>query len=176
MVSPNGVVPLRGARSLRVVYDTFTYALELPDGETVSLAGYRRGPGCPISVEIEVEGAWAEWSEESPTDEERGDPNADPPVPGTLTGHRYIAKLMRAERLLRRNLLCAVLPGLSPEMADVLAADAGPWEDILVELGWWSRSTEQAAEGEVLAGGQTESPTGAPASPASASPTPAETP
>jgi len=162
MASPNGVTTL-GARRLRVTYDTITYTVETPDGETVALAGYKRGTGCPISVEIEIEGAWAEWSEDSPSAEQRE----------TATPHRYMAAMMRAERLLRRNLLCAALPGLEQAAADVLAADGGPWEGILAELGWWQQ-TEATAEGEAEAGAVTAS-TGEPASPASSPSTRART-
>lgn len=163
MPGPNGVALIGGARRLRVTYETKTYQIETPDGETVALAGYVRGAGCPISVEIEVEGAWAEWSEDSPTNDDHA----------SLTAHRYLAKTNRAERLLRRNLLCAVIPGLATEAADVLAADAGPWEAVLVELGWW-QPAEQPSEGEAAAGDSSPS-TGSPASPDS-SPAMATTP
>lgn len=159
MAGPNGAALLGASRRLRVTYETKTYAVELSEDETVTLAGYVRGAGCPISVEIEVEGAWAEWSEDSPTDEERA----------TLTPHRYVAKTMRAERLLRRNLLVACIPGMAQETADVLAADSGPWESILVELGWWQKS-EPASEGEATAG-DSSLPTGSPASVESSPPT-----
>lgn len=162
MASPNGVTAL-GARRLRVTYDTITYTVETPDGETVTLAGYTRGSGCPISVEIDVEGAWAEWSEDTASEDDRA----------TLTSHRYLAKTMRAERMLRRNLLCAVVPGLAQAAADVLSNDGGPWEDVLTELGWWQK-TEPAPAGEAVAGDSTP-PTGEPDSPASSPVIPART-
>lgn len=160
MSDQNGTALLPLARRpLRVVSETITYPIETDDGETVTLAGYRRGPGCPITIEIEVEGAWAEWSEDSPTDEDRA----------ALTSHRYLAKTMRAERLLRRNLLCAVIPGLDQRVADVVAADGGPWEGILAELGWWQKAGD-SAEGEAGAG-DSSPPIGSPASPDSSAPT-----
>jgi hypothetical protein len=160
MPTNGGVQPLGGARRLTLRYDTLSYALETPDGETVTLAGYRRGAGCPISVEIEVESAWAEWSEDSPSGQQQAE----------LTTHRYLAATMRAERLLRRNLLLAVLPGLEQKAADMLAVDQGPWESILVELGWWQPAEEARPAGEAAAGGPGPS-TGSPASPDSSAPT-----
>jgi hypothetical protein len=154
MASPNGVTLLGASRRLRVTYDTITYTVETPDGETVSLAGYKRGAGCPISVEIEVEGAWAEWSEDTPTDTDRT----------ALTPHRYLAKTMRAERMLRRNLLLAAVPGLDHAAADVLSNDGGAWEPILIELGWWTTTTEASTEGEAVAADPSPS-TGSAASP-----------
>lgn len=159
MAGPNGTAWPGAPRVLRITYDTKTYALETPDGETTTLAGYKKGTGCPISVEIETEAAWATWSEDSPTDEDRA----------TLTTHRYLAKTMRAERMLRRDLLCAVIPGLQREAADVLAGDAGPWETILSELGWWA-TTEADDTGEAAAG-DSSLPTGSEESPASSPPT-----
>lgn len=166
MAGPNGVALLGAGRRLRVSYETITYTVETPDGETVSLAGYVKGAGCPIGVEIDVEGAWAEWSEDVPTDEDRA----------ALTSRRYFAKMMRAERMLRRNLLCAVIPGLSKETAELLAVDDGPWEGILAELGWWQKTEqpEETAEGEAAAGEPTPS-TGDTDSPASSPPTRART-
>jgi hypothetical protein len=158
MTSPNGHAVL-GPRRLRVTYDTLTYTVAAPDGETAALAGYRRGAGCPISVEIEVEGAYAEYSEDRPSDEDQA----------SMTTERYVAIAMRAARLLRRNLLCAVLPGLDRQVADVLAADGGPWESILVELDWWD-APGATTKGEVHAGVQSPS-TGSPASPDSSAPT-----
>jgi hypothetical protein len=156
MASPNGTA---ASRRLRVTYDTLTYTVELGSGETVALAGYRRGTASPISVEIEVEGAWAEWSEETPSDDERA----------ALTEHRYLAKRLRADRLLRQNLLCAVLVDeqgkpLSKEIAAVLASDAGPWESVLVDLGWWTVIREATTTGEANAGEPALS-TGSPALP-----------
>lgn len=160
MASPNGIAMLGAPRRLRVTHDTLTYTVETPDGETVSLAGYKRGPGCPISVEIEVEGAWAEWSEDTPTADERS----------SLTPHRYLAKTMRAERMLRRNLLLAALPGLDQTVADVLSNDGGPWESILVDLGWWQPTEATPDEGEAQAADPSPS-TGSAASPDSSAPT-----
>lgn len=165
MSSPNGVA-LLGARRLRVAYETKTYIVEAPDGETVSLAGYVRGPGCPISVEIGVEDAWAEWSEDVPSREDQE----------AMTNHRILARTNRAWRMLRSTMLCAVIPGLPKPAADLLAIDDGPWEGVLVELGWWAKAepTEQIPEGEAEAGDSSLS-TGSPAS-ADSSPVTAMTP
>jgi hypothetical protein len=155
MPGPNGLSAV-----LRIRSDTTTYPVEDADGETTLLAGYHKGASCPISVEIEVEEAWAEWSEDTPSDDERP----------SLTPHRFLAKTMRAERLLRRNLLCAAIPGLERGAADVAASDGGPWERILVELGWWQATGEAAPEGEAAAG-DSDGSTGSPASPDSSEPT-----
>jgi len=158
MASPNGAAGL-GARRLRVSYDTLTYAVEGTDGATTSLAGYRRGPGCPISVEIEVEGAYAEYSEDRPPADAETE----------MTTERYVAASMRAARLLRRNLLLAVVPGLDRAAADLFASDGGPWESILVELDWWA-APEAVPEGEAAAGDPSPS-SGSPASPDSSAAT-----
>lgn len=165
MAGPNGTALLGAGRLLRVKYDTLTYTVETPDGETVALNGYKRGAGCPVEIEIEFDAAWAEWSESIPTDDERA----------AFTSRRYMSKMMAAERNLRRNLLEAVIPGLTREAAAVLAGDDGPWQDILVELGWWERMEPQAqedgdVEGEAVAGDPSLS-TGSPASPDSSPPT-----
>lgn len=152
MPGPNG----SQSRVLRISSETISYPVEAADGETTMLNGYVKGAGCPISVEIEVENAWAEWSEDSPSDDARA----------TMTPQRYLAAAMRAERLIRRNLLCAVIPGLDRASADVLASDGGPWEQLLVELGWWTARAEAPPEGEAGAGDPIPS-TGSPASPGS---------
>lgn len=142
---------------LRVTPDTITYPIERDDGETVALKGYRRGPGCPISVAIEIEEAWADWEDERPTEDDRT----------TLRAHRYLARLNRAERLLRRGLLQAAIPGLEDTDANILAADDGQWQAILVELGWWqAMPADDGAEADdgPESGAEASVPTGEPAS------------
>lgn len=179
MVVPNGIVGgLPGARQpLKVNPQTIAYPIERVDGETVVLAGYVKGPGCPITVAIDVDDAWARWSEDIPTPEETGTPATDdtPAVPGTLSPHRYHAKLHRADRMLRRDLLRAVIPGLTSFgediVTDVLAADDGPWEMILVELGWWIALTDAEVDPgpEAPSGASTGGPD-SPASPTTTAP------
>jgi hypothetical protein len=82
-----------------------------------------------------------------------------------------MGKHNRAERLLRRDLLCATIPGLTTDQAGVLAADDGEWKALLVDLGWWladeaaAEEDEDAADPEATA--PADAPTGADDSPAS---------
>lgn len=152
---------------IKLAPETITYTFERPDGELVSLAGYKKGPGCPVSVAIEVDEALATVEENEPNAEDEQ----------ALAPRRYLARLLYAERTLRREMLQAVIPGLTSEDANLLASDGGPWQDILVELGWRQPNAESiAADGDDDAGeagaGASIGPDG---SPASASPTPAET-
>jgi hypothetical protein len=162
MPGRNGLAALPGARRpIKLVAETITYTFELADGETVALAGYRKGPSCPVTVLIAVDDALATLSENEPAAESRD----------TFTSSRYLASLNYAERTLRREMLMAVLPGLSPEAANILAADGGAWKEILVELGW--RQSDEAMEEqeidqdpEARAGqstGATDSPASSPA-------------
>lgn len=182
MAGRNGVALLPGAhRRLSLRSETITYELEDEGGEVVTLAGYKKGPGCPISILIAVDDALAELAENEPTDEERptfttNDDGTEITVPGTLPIRRYLAKAQTAERTLRREMLQAVIPGLTTAQANVIASDDGPWKDILVELGWRMPDdvpAEDAGEGEVVG---LAASTGQPDSPDFVSPTPAETP
>jgi hypothetical protein len=82
-----------------------------------------------------------------------------------LSPRRYLANLMYAERVLRREMLQAVIPGLAIEDANLLCADGGPWQAILVELGWRRPDAEtiDAEDGTDDAG---EAPAGATTGPA----------
>ena len=156
MSGRNGLAVLPGrARVLHVVPKTITYTVERADGETVALAGYCKGPSCPVPVAIEVERAWAEWEAAQP------DANAS----ASMKPHAYLAAINAAERMLRRELLIAAIPGLDMDAANVLAADDGEWESILAELGWW---TAAAAEGDAdpeATAPAASAPTGAASSP-----------
>jgi hypothetical protein len=182
MPNRNGVALLPGAtRRLSLRSETITYELEDEDAEVVTLAGYKRGPGCPISVLIAVDDALAELAENEPTEDETPTFTDDgPPVPGSISIARYLAKAQYADRTHRRMMLQAVIPGLKEAQANVLASDDGPWKDMLIELGWRrpddvpaESPAEDADEGE--AAGPAAS-TGRPDSPASSPATPAETP
>lgn len=154
---------------IKLVPDTIPYTFERADGSTLSLDGYKKGPACPLTVAIEVDEALAAVDENEPTDEDRA----------ALSPRRYLAKLMYAERVLRREMLQAVIPGLATEDANLLAADGGPWQDILIELGWRRPDAEATPTdadedddaGEAPAGAET----GPDASPASSPPTRART-
>lgn len=160
MSGRNGLAVMPGrARVLHVVPKTITYTVERADGETVALAGYCKGPSCPVPVAIEVERAWADW--------EAVQPDAD--ARATMKPHAYLAAVNGAERMLRRDLLIAVILGLDMDAANVLAADDGEWEAILAELGWWTVSAaEDGADPEATAPAETTTnaaPTGAASSP-----------
>lgn len=147
---------VRGMRILFVVPQTITYTVERADGETVALAGYCKGPTCPVPVAIEVERAWAEWEAASPTAQDAA----------AMKPHAYLSAMNAAERMLRRDILAAVIPGLDMDAANVLAADEGEWETILSELGWWTvaAAAEDDADPEATAPAAS-APTGAASSP-----------
>jgi hypothetical protein len=136
MAGRNGIAVLPVARKpLRVVPETRTIPIDTGE-DTQDLVAYVKGPACPISVLIEADEAINEWEENFPTDEDRK----------TLKPRQWLAKHNRAERILRRDLLCAVIPGLTPDHAGVLAADDGEWQTLLIELGWWAAPDEMPAE------------------------------
>lgn len=152
MTGKNGVALLR-PRVLRVIPQTITYTVEGEDGETVALAGYCKGPSCPVPVAIEIEAAWAAWEEAQPDEDKRV----------SMKPHAYLAAMNAAERILRRDLLQAAIPGLDADRANVLAADEGAWEAILGELGWWAIA-EASDDPEAPAPAGDTAPTGAPSS------------
>jgi len=160
MSGRNGLAVVPGAhRILRVVPKTTTYTVETADGETVALAGYHKGPTCPVPVAIEVEAAWASWEAARPTADDLA----------SMKPHAYLAAVNVAERLLRRDLLTAVIPGLEMDQANVLAADGGAWEATLGELGWWDVVADEDADPEATAPAEI-APTGAASSPAQPQP------
>lgn len=164
MAGPNGVARIGARMPIVLRPNTITFTIEREDGETVALAGYKKGPGCPITVLMAYDEALAEAEEESPNDDDRQ----------ALSASRYYARLMRSERMLRRGLLQAVIPGLDEPTANVLASDDGPWRDMLTELGWWNGAMAEDAteDGDPEASAvETGSPTGSTASPDSSSPT-----
>lgn len=179
MPSRNGVSMLPSAhRRLSLRSETLTYELEDEDGEVVALKGYQKGPGCPLTVLIEVDEALATLAENEPTDDERPTFHDDGSVTaGALSLRRYTAKAQYAERTLRRMMLQAVVPGLTVEQANVLGSDDGPWRDMLVELGWRRPDDEPREDDDAGEAAPRSAPsTGAPGSPASSPASPAETP
>jgi len=163
MAGRNGAAALPGMpRILRVVPQTTTYTVERPDGETVALAGYHKGPTCPIPVAIEVDAAYETWESAQPTPEERQ----------KLKPRAFLALANRTELVFRRDLLCAVIPGLEMDAANALCCDGGQYEQILTELGWLdapAAADEDTADPEAPA--PADAPTGAPSSPDSTLPT-----
>lgn len=160
MSGRNGLAVVPGAqRILHVVPRTTTYAIERADGETVMLAGYHKGPTCPVPVNIEVDAAFEVWEAAQPTPDERK----------AMKPRAFIAQANRAELIWRRDMLCAVIPGLEHDEANVLAAEGGQWEAILVELGWQDAAPAQSkgdADPEATAPAEKNAaPTGAASSP-----------
>lgn len=107
---------------------------------TKIFVGYERGPGTPVPVQIEVDQLDAEHQGQIPTDEDRTN----------LSIAEYLNKWRRANMLLRRNLLQAVVRNLDVESANALAKDDdGPGFQLLVQLGWLEpKATDDDAESE----------------------------
>ena len=151
MSGRNGLAVVPGAqRILHVVPRTTTYAIERADGKTVMLAGYHKGATCPVPVAIEVDRAWEEWEASQPTEDERE----------SMRPRALLTRVNMVTRVLRRELLIAVIPGLEMDAANVLAADDGAWESILAELGWWVVADKDSADPEATAPADS-APTGA---------------
>lgn len=74
---------------------------------------YEKGIGCPVPVQIEVDQLDVDYRAAIPTDEERE----------TLSSVEYITKWRRANTLLRRNLMLAVVKGMDMESANILASE-----------------------------------------------------
>jgi hypothetical protein len=112
------------------------YDPNFPDRpETVvrTFKAYVKGDRCPVWVEIEAQSAWEDWRQASYSGiGEDGSPTYE---------YNY-----RAERVLRRDLLRAVIEGLDQQEADVLGADGGPWDLILEKLGWYQRDIATESE------------------------------
>lgn len=182
-----------GRRRIRAVSEIVHIPMALPnrqkrngsDLETVDVdvVFYRKDGAPPLSVLMAMDDAAAEYDEDKPTAEERGDPGdptVDPPIPptpGTLSIRRWIAKSNRAESLLRQRLLVAATDGeLRPEDAGVIVS-RGEAESILAVAGWWSSTPDaQSDDDEGEAVGESEVVTGQPDSPDSAPVTPVTTP
>lgn len=101
---------------------------------------YRRGPGCPVPVELEVDRILTEYNKEYP----------DRSLIGTeYTLNEYVDKVRRVNTLLRRNLLLAVSHKLDMELANILAHDDSHGRELLVRAEWLGEveeSTVNAAE------------------------------
>jgi hypothetical protein len=167
----------------------------VPEAITVPVVGYcqsdgRGGRPCPLSVTIEAEAAFDVWRATvypEATDEDRAAWEAHlqrcfetgtAPGPSPLQEDGTVYRPSHAAALkLHQDLLVAAMPGLSPEVASVLAGDGGDWEVILADLGWWV-TVQPAAVADPNATGEetTDSPsTGDASSPTSPSPSPAST-
>lgn len=88
---------------------------------------YIKGPGTPVPVQIEVDNIETEYAAEVPTEEDYN----------TLSANQYSDKWRRCNMLLRRNLLLAIVRGLDPDSANILAhEDNKDGRELLVRGGW----------------------------------------
>lgn len=110
--------------------------------KTQIFIGYEKGPGCPVPIALEVDRIQDEYEEEYPSSEERT----------TMGLSKYVTRARRANTLLRRNLLLAVIRDLDITQADILAAtdDDGNGEGvrILRRLGWMDTPIETETDTE----------------------------
>lgn len=144
MPQPNGILELpTGApkRLLKTRPRTREYEVERDDGPA-TLTGYYSGDACPIWVTIEVQSAVDEYTSAGSAIDRGSTRLAD-----------WIGPAMRQ----RKAILCAVIRGLTEEEADVMAADGGDWQDVLVELGWWTVAAEDKADDDPEVTGEADS-------------------
>lgn len=118
MANENGT---SGRRRLRVTPAFCEYEIER-DGEVVVLQGYKAGDACPIWVTIEVQAATDRYQES---------------IEAIADGEKRLGKYLQPHLEQRRDILLAVVRGLTEHEASIMAAEGGDWQPILVELGWW---------------------------------------
>jgi hypothetical protein len=117
-------------RLLKTRPRTREYEVDRDDGP-VTLTGYYAGDTCPIWVTIEVQTAVDAYTEAGAAIDRTSTRLSD-----------WTGPALRQ----RQSILCAVIRGLTEEEAAVMAADGGDWQDVLVELGWWTASAEDKAD------------------------------
>jgi hypothetical protein len=141
----NAPIPITSRRRLHAVPQTKEYEIERGD-ETVVLLGYKNA-SCPISVSIEVQAAVDDYvaatSTLMQTIKMPDGTQQQRLKPGTRTVDLTAPALRR-----RQAMLCAVLRGLTEGEAEVMAADDGEGESILIELGWWKAPDAEADEAD----------------------------
>jgi hypothetical protein len=136
MAGRNGTVLSTAMRLGDLSPERVSFSIER-DGEEVTLAGYVSGKRCPVPVIIEHDRIWQEWEnvrvDESLTDMDR-----------------KAASLLRNVQDLK-----AVIPGLKPEEAEIIAADPALSHQIMVALKWWAPNPylSEDADPEAGAGG-----------------------
>lgn len=131
-----------------------------PETVVVELKAWPMGPRCPVWVAISVEAAWDTYREGMRAEIDRrdaageikaeavkdatGQPVKD--VDGNAVERRiYIGPthiMTQILATLRRDLLVAVIEGLTEHEASLLVENGGPWENILISLGWWKAPAE----------------------------------
>jgi hypothetical protein len=118
----------------------------------VELVAWPQGDGCPAWIAITVEAAHDTYREAVSAEMARREAAGqietktvkDPVTGEDVEEKNYVGpthQLSQALATLRRDLLCAVIEGLAEHEAALLIRSGGPWEDILVDLGWWQRRT-----------------------------------
>lgn len=107
-----------------------------PPTVTKIFIAYAKGPGTPVPVQIEVDKLTSEYVRQAPTEQDRIEMDA----------LDYYDKANRSAMLFRRNLLLAVVRGLDPDDANVLAHDENAGRLILERLGYLRSQAELEAE------------------------------
>lgn len=146
MPSPNGLA-MRPIMRFSVVPKSIPFEIERPDPSgdptqpptVVTLRAWHRHGVHPAHVDIAVEAArdvYREWVYRA-TQEREAAPGAVQNAPAEQAWVTWNA-----------DTLCAVIEDLDPNEAMMLARPDGPWEQILVALGWREATAEQPTEAE----------------------------
>lgn len=128
-----------------------------PDSMLVELKGWPSGARCPVHIAIAVESAYDAYRMAMRDENDRRraageiitDTVTDPETGEQSDRQRYVGPTHIVSQImadLRRDLLCAVVEGLEEHEASMLVENEGPWEEILVSLGWWTKRTEATEE------------------------------
>jgi hypothetical protein len=123
------------------------------NGERLPMKAYKSGNLCPGSAKGLVSAARKEYRESTglgtmvpKIDPETGEPQrAEDGTDIMVSG--FVEDDIAWFRMLR-NLLTAVVPGLSDKEADILSGDDEKTLDILRGLGWWPKAEEVVEPGE----------------------------
>jgi hypothetical protein len=169
---------------------TIEFEVETVNDGVQVLKGYCKGRPegygpCPTGVTIEVGAAFDVWREKAyrpATDKERqiwdehvaacNEKGEDPGESPINEDGLIFAGSQEARLTLHRDLLMAVMPGLDPQTASVLAGEDGDWEVILTDLGWYTPTPVDEIAGPEGEGEAAASPsTGPSSSPESATST-----
>ncbi len=120
------------------------------DGEEVELLGYvldRDGPQrCPLNIQAEAESARRVY------------------MAATGTGDDYRFDAIAMQRYIR-DVLIALIPGLSMRDAELIAGNGDVASEMLEELGWWVKTSDASPEApgeETAPTSQNSSPTSTP--------------
>jgi hypothetical protein len=134
MAGRNGVA-MRPPMRFSVIPKSVPFEIERanpddPNGEpvVVTLRAWQKSLPHPEQIDIAVEGVIDVYREAIWAEEQRR--NAQP-------GAVLLSGLTRAQHEMHAGILDAVIEGLEPGEAEILAVDGGPWQEILIALGWW---------------------------------------